>query len=603
MWRQGTTLDNRFTLVRRLGRGTTGEVWAADDEELVRTVAVKIILPALSADPDFAVRFRAAARMMAAVDHPGVVDVYDYGEATDDGGQTLAYVVMELIAGRSLADELADGGRLTPARTMDVVAQTAAALQAAHDQGVIHRDVKPSNLVLRPDGAIVLTDFGIARPGHTGSQTGTGTVLGSASYPAPETIAGRALPASDQYALGILAYQCLTGAAPFVTDNVAAVSDAQMDAPLPPLPEEVPAEVREVVERALAKQPEERWPSAGEMGAAARAAGSAPVPPLVTHPTHSEPPPRETPPVRDRRNTLIAAAATALTLALAGTAIALSGSGDPRQPVAAGLSPSQPSSARAPSAQAGSSASGAPTRSSPAATTSAALSPDGAPPSPTTHGVAGAPLPGDSSAALGSPGANPPGTSSAPPPPTAPSSGGPTTYTGITGPSCAHSDGAGYEEVGTYTNGTHDGWYSEANGWPGDGCGSQSRFLPQTGTATDSGDHIGWVFHTGAVQQGSCAVSVYIPLPSTTAGDADLGGGARAHYEFLTGAGYSPSTAVDIDQSAHAGAWTSAGTVPISGGVVGLRLVDRGAATSASGGWAWAPHFAADAVRVACTGL
>ena len=212
----GMTLGGRYRLDERIAGGGMGEVWRGTDQVLGRTVAVKVLLPSLLNEPGFAERFRGEARTMATVNHPGIVDVYDYGSDDAVG----AYLVMEYVEGEALSNTLSKVGRLTPARTMDLVAQAAEALQAAHDRGVVHRDVKPANLLVRPDGRLVLTDFGIARSAMVGQLTAVGSVLGTASYISPEQASGGvATPLSDVYALGVVAYQCLSGRRPFDGDN------------------------------------------------------------------------------------------------------------------------------------------------------------------------------------------------------------------------------------------------------------------------------------------------------------------------------------------------------------------------------------------------
>src|SRR4051794_6528324 len=166
----GTTLGGRYRLDERIAGGGMGDVWRGTDEVLGRTVAVKILLPALLEEPGFAERFRGEARTMATINHPGVVDVYDYGSDPAVG----AYLVMEYVEGDALSRTLSRVGRLTPARTMALVAQAADALQAAHDKGIVHRDVKPGNLLVRPNGSLVLTDFGIARSEIVGQLTAAG---------------------------------------------------------------------------------------------------------------------------------------------------------------------------------------------------------------------------------------------------------------------------------------------------------------------------------------------------------------------------------------------------------------------------------------------
>src|SRR5215831_23018 len=207
----GVTLGGRYRLDERIAGGGMGDVWRGTDEVLGRTVAVKILLPSLLAEPGFAQRFRDEARTMATISHPGVVNVYDYGTDSD-----VTYLVMEYVEGDPLSKTLTKVGRLTPARTMSLVAQAADALQAAHDKGIVHRDVKPANLLVRPNGTLVLTDFGIARSAQASQLTAVGSVLGTASYISPEQASGHlATAASDIYALGVVAYQCLAGRRPF----------------------------------------------------------------------------------------------------------------------------------------------------------------------------------------------------------------------------------------------------------------------------------------------------------------------------------------------------------------------------------------------------
>jgi eukaryotic-like serine/threonine-protein kinase len=266
----GMTLAGRYKLTDHVAAGGMGEVWRGQDEVLARTVAVKIMLPSLVAEPGFVERFRDEARTMATISHPGVVNVYDYG-----ADQGLTYLVMEYVEGDALSKTLARVGRLTPGRTMSLIAQAADALQAAHDKGIVHRDVKPANLLVRPNGTLVLTDFGIARSGAGSNLTAVGAVLGTASYISPEQASGHvATPASDVYALGVVAYQCLAGRRPFEGGSPIEIALQHIDGTPPPLPPDIPAPVRAVVERCIAKQPAQRWPSAASLAAAARLAAT-----------------------------------------------------------------------------------------------------------------------------------------------------------------------------------------------------------------------------------------------------------------------------------------------------------------------------------------
>src|SRR3954469_1230118 len=262
----GVTLGGRYRLDERIAGGGMGDVWRGTDEVLGRTVAIKILLPALLEEPGFAERFRGEARTMATINHPGVVDVYDYG--SEEG---TAFLIMEYVEGDALSRTLSRVGRLTPGRTMALIAQAADALHAAHEKGIVHRDVKPGNLLVRPNGTLVLTDFGIARSAMVAQLTAAGSVLGTASYISPEQASGAgATPLSDVYALGVVAYQCLSGVRPFEGENPLEIAMRHVrDAP-PPLPADIPPVVRQVVDRAMAKDPAARWPTAAALGQVAR---------------------------------------------------------------------------------------------------------------------------------------------------------------------------------------------------------------------------------------------------------------------------------------------------------------------------------------------
>jgi eukaryotic-like serine/threonine-protein kinase len=268
MIKPGTKLGRRYRLSERIAIGGMGEVWRGIDDTLGRTVAVKILLASLLDEPGFVERFRAEARAMATINHPGVVEIYDYGRDPVVG----AFLIIEYVEGDSLARALDRVGRLTPGRTMALIAQAADALEAVHQTGVVHRDIKPGNLLVRKNGTVVLTDFGIARSAGAAQLTAPGSVLGTASYVAPEVAMGeRATPLSDVYALGVVAFQCLAGRPPFAGNSAMEIAIRQVrDAP-PPLPGDVPPPVRMIVERAMEKQPAARWPSAAAFGAAARA--------------------------------------------------------------------------------------------------------------------------------------------------------------------------------------------------------------------------------------------------------------------------------------------------------------------------------------------
>ncbi|GAA4934893.1 serine/threonine-protein kinase [Nonomuraea thailandensis] len=254
-------LRNRYLLVSRIATGGMGEVWRARDELLGREVAVKILRSHIYADPTFRERFRNEARLTAALADPGVAQIFDYGEQSD-----LAYLVMELVHGEPLSAILARNGAIGPEVALDVVHQTAKALHVAHSAGIIHRDIKPGNLLVTPEGTIKVTDFGIARALEAAPVTQTGTVLGTAQYVSPEQAQGFPLtPATDLYSLGVVAYECLTGRTPFRGDSQVAIALQHLNEQPPPLGVDVPAQVRELVMALLAKEPAQRPGSALEV--------------------------------------------------------------------------------------------------------------------------------------------------------------------------------------------------------------------------------------------------------------------------------------------------------------------------------------------------
>jgi serine/threonine-protein kinase len=267
MQASGDLLDDRYRLDEHIGGGGMGDVWRATDTVLGRGVAVKLLAARRAGDPQFRTRFRHEARAMAALHHPGVADVYDYGE-TGDGEQ--AYLVMNHVDGQPLDERIAVAGRLGTAETMAVVAQAARALHAAHTAGIIHRDVKPGNLIVCPDGSVVLVDFGVASSTESAGLTGVDEVVGTALYIAPEQVAKRPIgPATDIYALGAVAYQCLAGRPPFPGTNPVTIAMHHLNDQPPPLPADVPAPARHLVATAMAKDPAARFPTAEAMAESA----------------------------------------------------------------------------------------------------------------------------------------------------------------------------------------------------------------------------------------------------------------------------------------------------------------------------------------------
>lgn len=262
----GMMLAGRYELERRIGAGGAGEVWQAADTGLGRAVAVKLLRPEYAAGDEALARFRAGARHAAQLAHPGIVQVYDYGQAGPPAGP---YLVMELVDGPSLARVMA-AGPLERARVLDVVRQVAAALAAAHAAGLVHGDIKPANLLLDADGTVKIADFAIAYAAGSAALTRTGKLPGTPGYLAPErAVGGPASAASDLYSLGVVAWECLAGAPPF-TGTPLEIAFAHARRALPPLPAGVPAGVAALVAELTAKDPAARPP--GAAAAAARAA-------------------------------------------------------------------------------------------------------------------------------------------------------------------------------------------------------------------------------------------------------------------------------------------------------------------------------------------
>lgn len=252
---------NRYRLIKRIAIGGMGEVWEAKDEVILRNVAIKILKPEYMGDPGFLERFRTEARHAAKVNHEGIADVYDYGE---DSGN--AFLVMELVPGESLATILEKQKLLPQERVLDIMAQTARALHEAHSAGLVHRDIKPGNLLITPSGVVKITDFGIARVADQVSLTATGQVMGTVQYLAPEQATGKpATPATDVYSLGVVAYEAISGKRPFTGETQMAIALAQINEPPPPLDEAIDEPIRNLILDCLQKRPTDRISSALEL--------------------------------------------------------------------------------------------------------------------------------------------------------------------------------------------------------------------------------------------------------------------------------------------------------------------------------------------------
>ncbi|MBA3339028.1 MAG: protein kinase [Geodermatophilaceae bacterium] len=266
----GVRLGDRYELVGRIAVGGMGEVWRGRDTTLQRIVAVKVLRSEFTGDATFVARFRTEARNTAMLSHVNIAQVYDYGEAMAEG-EHVAYLVMELIDGEPLSDVLANGRRLSGPQVLDILGQTAAGLGVAHQAGVVHRDVKPANLIIRPDRVVKITDFGISRATDHVPLTSTGMVVGTAQYLSPEQAMGRAVtPASDVYALGVVGYEALAGRRPFDGESSVAVALAHVNQQPAPLPEDVSDPLRDLIGRAMVKDPQRRYRDAEAFAEAIR---------------------------------------------------------------------------------------------------------------------------------------------------------------------------------------------------------------------------------------------------------------------------------------------------------------------------------------------
>jgi beta-lactam-binding protein with PASTA domain/predicted Ser/Thr protein kinase len=257
----------RYELHRRIARGGMADVFLARDSLLDRPVAVKVLFPEFATDPTFVQRFRREAQAAANLSHPNIVSVYDWGE---EGGTY--FIVMEYVEGRSLAQTIKDEGRLHADRAADITTDVAAALGFAHRNGVVHRDVKPGNVLISPSGQVKVADFGIARAvSNQENLTQAGTVMGTATYFSPEQARGESVdPRSDVYSLGVVLYEMLTGRPPFTGDSPVAVAYKHVqETPPPPRSRnpDIPPALEAVVLKAMAKDTADRYASAEDLRA------------------------------------------------------------------------------------------------------------------------------------------------------------------------------------------------------------------------------------------------------------------------------------------------------------------------------------------------
>jgi serine/threonine protein kinase len=272
----------RYRIERELGRGGMASVYLARDAELERPVAIKILAPHLASEPGFYERFVREARMAARLSHPNIVQVFDAGEEDDR-----PFIVMEYVSGRSLAEEArGSGGKLEPASVVDLALQICGGLELAHAAGLVHRDVKPQNLLVRDDGVVKIADFGIARAAEATNLTQIGSILGTAAYLSPEQAAGEPVTAAaDIYSLGVVLYELLAGRTPYEFKSLAELVVKQREQPITPLREVEPSvseRLEAVVMHCLARNPEYRPHSAAEL--ARDLAAASPDPPTVPLP-------------------------------------------------------------------------------------------------------------------------------------------------------------------------------------------------------------------------------------------------------------------------------------------------------------------------------
>ncbi|MEN5072966.1 serine/threonine-protein kinase, partial [Isoptericola cucumis] len=257
----GLALGERYLLTRRIAVGGMGEVWVADDMYLGREIAVKVLREEYTGNEDFLRRLRTEARNSAALSHPNIAQMYDYGEQDGAG-----FLVMELVLGEPLADLLEREPVVTPRKLLPILSATSRGLHHAHLAKVVHRDVKPGNILLEHGGSVKITDFGVSLAANQAPMTATGMVMGTAQYLSPEQAVGQAAtPASDLYALGVVAYEATAGKRPFTGSTPVDIAVAHVNATVPPLPSHVHPGLASVIERMLEKDPGKRPASAAAL--------------------------------------------------------------------------------------------------------------------------------------------------------------------------------------------------------------------------------------------------------------------------------------------------------------------------------------------------
>src|SRR3954467_11260273 len=262
----GRVFSDRYEIRRELAQGGMAEVYLAHDQLLDRPVALKALFPEYAREPSFVERFRREAQAAANLNHPNIVSIYDWGQESGT-----YFIVMEYVEGRSLRELIHSEGSLEPGQAADIAAEIASALAFAHRSGVVHRDVKPGNVLLTQTGTVKVTDFGIARAGTSDGLTQTGSVMGTATYFSPEQAQGLPVDGrSDVYALGVVLYEMVTGVAPFTADSPVSVAYKHVrEEPVPPtrIKPGIPGALDRIVLTAMTKDVALRYPSAAEMRA------------------------------------------------------------------------------------------------------------------------------------------------------------------------------------------------------------------------------------------------------------------------------------------------------------------------------------------------
>jgi serine/threonine-protein kinase len=344
----GCALDGRYELHELIGEGTFGRVYRGYDRRLAREVAIKVIKPWWSEDPEWADSFGREAQLLARVSDPGIVQIYDVGHAEEG-----LYYVTELVAGENLSGLLRRGGRLAPGRACEIAEELCRALEHAHSEQIVHRDIKPANVLISREGRVKVGDLGIARLADGGTTDGaTATIVGTPRYMAPEQASGQPVtPATDVYSAGIVLYEMLAGEPPFGGESAVEIALRHVQQAVPPLPDGTPASVQRIVKRALAKDAGDRYQSAAamadELARARSSSGAVRESRAVREPRAAGDPtwvaPRFTPrrnvnPAARRRSIAALVVALALLCAMVVAAIALTAGPTVRVPRLHGLS-------------------------------------------------------------------------------------------------------------------------------------------------------------------------------------------------------------------------------------------------------------------------